>query len=132
MSKELEAKGEEIAHALHLKRDKEHKDRWVTDWGSKTSLGLYLTLQRMMGAPSNKYTVLLMRPDYLASNYGEDTCMIKVEAASVAEAQEKAQREVCIADDPAAIAQPDDELKEQAGNYAVICVIAGHHNDIKE
>lgn len=45
--------GEAIAEALHLRRDQEHKDRWRTTWGSKTSLGLYLTLRETVRRAEN-------------------------------------------------------------------------------
>jgi hypothetical protein len=32
--------GDALAELLNLKRDPEHKDRWVTSWGSKFSCGL--------------------------------------------------------------------------------------------
>lgn len=32
--------GAELAVALRLKRDPEHKDRWMTTWGTKTNKGL--------------------------------------------------------------------------------------------
>ena len=40
--------GDDIARALHLRRDPDHDDRWQTDWGTKTSLGLYRTLKAML------------------------------------------------------------------------------------
>lgn len=41
---EAERIGEAIAHALHLRRDPEHRHRWQTTWGSKTSIGLARTV----------------------------------------------------------------------------------------
>jgi hypothetical protein len=40
--------GSDIANALGLRRDREHPDRWVTGWGSKTSLGLAITLRHLL------------------------------------------------------------------------------------
>ena len=37
--------GFELGKSLGLKRDKEHKDRWVTDWGTKTNIGLFVMLK---------------------------------------------------------------------------------------
>jgi len=45
---EMTKRGNSIAKCLHLKRDPEHADRWITDWGTKTGLGLYLTLSRQL------------------------------------------------------------------------------------
>jgi len=41
-------RGEEIARVLMLKRDPEHKDRWQTTHGSKTSIGLARTMQGIL------------------------------------------------------------------------------------
>lgn len=40
--------GGELAAALHLQRDREHKDRWQTAWGTKTNAGLVRTLREML------------------------------------------------------------------------------------
>lgn len=40
-------KGNKIARVLGLKRDREHRDRWATEWGSKTDVGLLLTVRRL-------------------------------------------------------------------------------------
>lgn len=36
--------GATIAEVLHCKRDREHRDRWQTDWGTKTNIGLARTV----------------------------------------------------------------------------------------
>lgn len=36
--------GAMFAVALNLKRDREHRDRWQTDWGTKTNIGLARTI----------------------------------------------------------------------------------------
>ena len=36
--------GAMFAEVLNCKRDKEHKDRWRTDWGTKTDIGLARTI----------------------------------------------------------------------------------------
>ena len=41
-------RGQMIAEALNLRKCFEHADRWRTDWGTKTSLGLFRTLKRMI------------------------------------------------------------------------------------
>jgi hypothetical protein len=68
------------------------------------------------------YTVLLLRPDYMADEFGKDTYMAYVSAKSVAEAQEAAQHEAYKADDCCGGWE----------DYAVLLVIAGNHRDIKE
>lgn len=47
---DLAAKGEAIAKALHLRRDPDHADRYQTEWGSKTALGLARTLMSQLSA----------------------------------------------------------------------------------
>lgn len=41
-------RGALLARVLKLKRDREHKDRWQTDWGTKTDLGLFRTVERIV------------------------------------------------------------------------------------
>lgn len=76
------------------------------------------------------YTVLLLYPDYVASNYGEETYLAHVTADTVPAAQEAAQREVYTAHFP----NPDDDTP--GGNswqdFAVLAVFEGHINDLKE
>jgi len=78
------------------------------------------------------YTILLMRPDYAAYQYGEDTYMTHIEADNVSTAQKKAQAEVWNLD----VAGEDvDDVADRSGNpddYAVLMVIEGKHMDIKE
>jgi hypothetical protein len=51
---EMDAAGAKLAEALELKKDREHKDRWRTGWGTKTNTGLYLTLREMIRRIDNK------------------------------------------------------------------------------
>lgn len=39
--------GRRLGEVLGMTRDREYPDRWRTDWGTKTDLGLYLSLQRV-------------------------------------------------------------------------------------
>lgn len=71
-----------------------------------------------------KYTVLLLRPDYVADDYGQDTYQAWVEAESVTEAIRKAQLEVVIVDDP-------DDRFNFAADYFVLAVYLGHQADIQ-
>ncbi len=48
---EMNEAGNKLARILHLKRDTEHRDRWKTEWGTKTGLGLFLTVARFMDDP---------------------------------------------------------------------------------
>ena len=68
-----------------------------------------------------KYTVLLLRPDYIASDYGQDTYLAWVEADDVAEAQVLAQLEAAEAD-----------REKEPSDYYTLFVAAGHLNDLKE
>lgn len=67
------------------------------------------------------FTVLLLRPDYIADQYGEDTYLAHVWADSPAAALQKARLEVTAADN-APDADPDD--------YACLLLIAGTHEDL--
>jgi hypothetical protein len=41
-------RGAMLADALNLKRDEDFPDRWLTDWGNKTNLGLYRIVRRLI------------------------------------------------------------------------------------
>ncbi len=41
-------RGALLAHVLKLRKDSEHKDRWQTTWGTKTDLGLFRTVKRIV------------------------------------------------------------------------------------
>lgn len=45
---EMARRGALLAEVLHLERDDAHKDRWQTEWGTKTALGLFRTVERIM------------------------------------------------------------------------------------
>jgi len=68
----------------------------------------------------NQYTVLLLYPDYMADNFGQDTYLALVEADSVAEAQE-------LAREKAAENDPDTE-----NDFHVLATFHGWHDDVKE
>lgn len=81
-----------------------------------------------MTRPLYAYTVLLLRPDYVADTFGQDTYMTHVSALSVAAAQAAAQQEA---------AQCDNSHHGDGGgglpeDYHVLAVFEGNHNDIKE
>ena len=75
-----------------------------------------------------KYTVLL-RPDWIADPYGQDTYLAHVEARDVQEAQETAQREAYQTNN-----SPSDDSYDldEAADYFVLAVFEGHLNDLKE
>lgn len=72
-----------------------------------------------------KYTVLLLRPDYVASNFGQDTYLAWVEADDVATAQTLAQREAYRSDVPLG----DDESANHS-DYYVLFVAEGHVDNL--
>lgn len=41
-------RGKLAAEVLNLKRDRTYPDRYLTDWGNKTDLGLFRTLKRLV------------------------------------------------------------------------------------
>lgn len=65
------------------------------------------------------YTVLVLRPDYRAANYGQDTFMAHVEATSPAQAQRIARREAAAA----------DRSEGTSEDYYVLLVLEGHQYD---
>ena len=71
-----------------------------------------------------EYSVLMVVPDYLTSEYGHDTYLAHVEAENVEQAQKEAQAvavyELTPDDDPG---QPED--------FFVCFVCEGHVEDIK-
>ena len=71
------------------------------------------------------YTVLLLYPDYLADNYGEDTYQAWVDAQSVTEAASKAQLEAA-GDDNVPVGHTVDDLND----FKVLAVYEGHHVDL--
>jgi hypothetical protein len=74
-----------------------------------------------------KFTVLLLKPDTVADNFGQDTAMVHVEASDVAQAQFRAREKACDAD------HPTEEEREDADpwDYHVLAVFEGHLTDIK-
>jgi hypothetical protein len=49
LSEETQAKrGQLLAEVLKLKKDPEHKDRFQTTWGTKTALGVFATVHRIV------------------------------------------------------------------------------------
>ena len=81
------------------------------------------------------YTVILLYPDYASENYGEETYMTSLEADSVADAQEQAQREVAegyLAAEGLDTEELQDDIDNTYSDWLVIAVIAGRHPDIKE
>ena len=69
----------------------------------------------------NNYTVLLLRPDYVADEFGKDTCLAHVVANGAEEAQKMAQLKYAM-DERDAGNQPED--------YHVLFVALGHHQDL--
>lgn len=42
--------GGSIAEILKLRRDSEHRDRWQTTWGTKTNIGVFRVVERILAA----------------------------------------------------------------------------------
>ena len=78
----------------------------------------------------NHYTVLLLRPDYLADEFGKDTYLAWVSANGVAEAMKAAQLEATLAD---AECWSLEEIVEEGGSpddYHVLFATMGHLRDM--
>ena len=65
------------------------------------------------------YTVLVLRPDYMATNYGQDTFLAHVEATGPAQAQRIARQQAADA----------DHSEESSEDYYILLVLEGHHFD---
>lgn len=76
-----------------------------------------------------KYTVLLLRPDYIADEFGKDTYLAWVEAPSIKHAVEVAQMEVWV-DDNGGPDSPEEAIGEDT-DYHVLFVCEGHMADLK-
>lgn len=86
-----------------------------------------LELPGVPGAPLHKYTVLLLRPDYVASEFGKDTYLAHVVAAGgVAQAQAFGQIEAWGSDNET----DDDADPANHGDYHVLFVALGHLTDL--
>ena len=70
----------------------------------------------------NKYSVLLLYPDYIAEDYGQVTYLAHVEAEDHRIAIIQAQRE-------ASLAQGDNEEDVGEDFYPLLC-IEGHHDNL--
>lgn len=77
------------------------------------------------------YTVILLYPDYVTDNFGQDTFMTSVRAADVQEAQMLAQEEAW---EPLreSYGDPDNNHAVDLDDMFVIATIRGKHSDIKE
>lgn len=73
------------------------------------------------------YTVLLLRPDYVADNYGQDTYQAHVTAANVEEAITKGQEQAVEAD----LAPGCIPVEVNPEDYFVLSVHTGHLQDLK-
>jgi hypothetical protein len=73
----------------------------------------------------NNYTVLLLRPDYIASEFGKDTYLAHVVANGVEEAQRLAQLTARDSD-----RAPDDDPWDNPADYHVLFTALGHLEDL--
>lgn len=71
------------------------------------------------------YTVLLLRPDYLADEFGVETLLFREEANTPGGAVVSAQERACEFD---ADGPEDDSINPD--DYHPLLVIEGHHEDV--
>lgn len=80
-----------------------------------------------VSSAKRKFTVLVLRPDYIADTFGQDTFLAHVEATAVPAAQELAQVQAahqdCSDEASRADANPED--------YHILAVFDGHLSDLK-
>ncbi|PTT35469.1 hypothetical protein DBR23_23480 [Acidovorax sp. HMWF018] len=67
------------------------------------------------------YTVLVLRPDYAATNYGQDTFLSHVNATSPLQAQQIARREAAEA----------DRSEQPSEDYYILLTLEGLHYDMR-
>ena len=72
------------------------------------------------------FTILLLRPDYMAATYGHDTYLAHVFAEDYPRAIDAARDEVAKADN--LVVTPDDEVLKR--DYHVLFACNGHIEDI--
>lgn len=75
----------------------------------------------------NKYTVLVLRPDYIADDVS--TCQLWVEAPGVMAAENIARREAAELD--RLPGETFEDIESYAPDYAVLAVHKGHIEDLK-
>lgn len=76
--------------------------------------------------PLKPYTMLLLRPDYEADNYGQDTYLAHVEATDPCHAAEVAQAEAMKVDGHT------EEDETDPGDYFVLFTADGHIDDLTD
>ncbi len=74
-----------------------------------------------------KFTILVLKPDYIADAFGHDTHLAHVEAFNLKLAQDMARVQACHAD------CQDESEREDANpeDYHILAVFEGHHADLK-
>jgi len=82
---------------------------------------IFKVLYRFPVVDPKPYTVLLVLPDYLADDYGQETYLVQVDAVNVKEAVAEARRE--------AVSELNGTLDT---DFFVSFVCEGHVDDIKE
>jgi len=87
----------------------------------KSMRDIFKVLYRLPVVDPKPYTVLLVLPDYLADNYGQETYLVQVDAVNVKEAVAEARRE--------AVSELNATLDS---DFFVSFVCEGHVDDIKE
>jgi len=73
-----------------------------------------------------KYTVLMITPDYLSNAYGHDSYCAWVEAENVEQAQMEGQIEAARE-----LTDPDDTDPSRPEDFFIVFVCEGHIEDIK-
>lgn len=86
----------------------------------------------MAAVSLSKFTVVLMRPDYMTRDFGQDCYVALVEAQGVYQAVREGQREVAAADyeDVEEGLRDPDGPEPHPEDYHPLLVFEGHH-DVK-
>ena len=76
----------------------------------------------------NNYTVLLLRPDYVADEFGKDTYLAHVTAADTVQAMARARYEAWNSD--IEVAEDELDLVGHPDDYHVLFCTMGHLRDL--
>lgn len=77
---------------------------------------------------NRKFTVLLLKPDYVVDVVGQDTALVHVESTDPVLAQVYAREKACAADHPE---EASLDSTNKARDYHVMGVFEGHLQDLK-
>ena len=105
------------------------REEWKDEVASGNTLsGYWLWVANFIDSEGERnwsdYTVLMMLPEYLTNQYGEETFMDHTTAPTVAEAQDRAQKQAAFS-----LGEEAEDINPQ--DFLVIFACEGHVADVK-